>query len=224
LIDQPDPVNASLVDKLKAGLAHMRCSKAIVGFYRVNSQNQPSFGTCVDQLCFLPYESGLLAPSDPFASKISDFWTDAGGGGAVMTPETSDPTAWTYFGSHWHWYFKPRDENNYLYPGPGLQLCAVEWKIAKATGNKAYMTRAQNRFAWANSADKSNLWVAADDVSDAGVGDGFIDWSDSRDHAHKAQAWARFVDTSGYFIRATLMICYGQDVSYVPLKQTADVP
>ena len=118
--------------------------------------------------------------------------------------------------ARWHHYFAPRPENAYLYPGPGLQLAALEWKSGTALHDPVLLDRARRRFEWANKSEYAALWLGAGTHLEANVGNGLVDWRDSDHYAHKAEDWQRFVDTSAYFIGMTLRVCYGRDTKLVP--------
>ena len=134
-----------------------------------------------------------------------------------MTAQTDNPRDWRFYGLHWHFYFDPRPENAYLYPGPDLQLAKMEWKAGTALHDPVLLDRAQKRYEWANKAEYSNLWLGDGKRTEAGVGNGLIDWRDGGNYAHKAEDWQRFVDTSSYFIQVTLMIVYHTDTKFVPV-------
>ena len=206
-IGKPDP-QWQAAARLKTGIAAMREDDERQGYFRLRDhrrRNQPSNGDSIDQIAFLPYEADVLDPADPFVKRISDSWTRSGPTG--MTAQAGDPAQWTYFGTHWHHFFSPRLENDYLYPGPGLQLAKVEWKYARRTHDKAVYERAVNRLRWTVSPKYSALWQP---------GGGLVDWRDSRDYSHTAADWARFIDTSGYLIQVVLMVNFNQDTQYVP--------
>ena len=195
------------------------------GFYKFlnPADGSRSYGGSLDQLCFVPYETGALDPKAPFAKEISDFWTN-GADGRKMTFQTDDPKKWTYFGTRWHSYDDANNaETDRLTPGAGLQLAKVEWKYAHANGDKAVRERAMRRFAFANSPDYSNLWFGADGRSEAGVAGGIVDWrlaaqTDNKGTTEPGRApdWQRFVDTSAYFIEVTLMAYWDVDTKYTP--------
>ena len=209
LVGNGDPQCLATAARLKAGVAAMKQDEAWKGYFRLrehDKDNQPTNGDTVDQIGFLPYETGLLDPSDPFAKRISDAWT-VGADGIAMTAQTRDPKNWTYYGTHWHHYTPPRLENEYLYPGPGLQLAKVEWKYGKQAHDPTVTLRAVNRLRWAVGPDYSGLW------SPEG---GLVDWRDAKDRGHSAEKWARFIDTSGYLIQTILMVNFGRDTTYVP--------
>ena len=208
----------ALAAQLTLGIQAMKDTRTGRGYFKYRDSRhglEPTYGDSVDQLLFLPFEADLLSPADPFTRQISDWWT-RGGEGIQMTAQTDTPADWRYYGLHWHSYFTPRPENAYLYPGPGLQLAALEWKAGTARHDPVLLDRARKRYEWANKAACSNLWLGTGSRVEAGVGNGLCDWRDGGNYAHKAEDWQRFVDTSAYFIRATLMICYGKDTKYVP--------
>ena len=133
-----------------------------------------------------------------------------------MTYLTADSSDWRNYGTRYRYSFSPAPENNNLYPGPGLQLAKVEWKYARKTGDTVTLDRARKRFDWARSASYSNLWLGSGGTQEANVPNGLVDWRDATNYSHKADNWARFVDTSAYFIEVTLMLEYGVDTRYVP--------
>jgi hypothetical protein len=203
---------------ITAGIREMKDTRTGRGFFKYRDSRHsylPTYGDSVDQLLFLPFEADLLSPADPLTRQISDWWTN-GGQGIRMTAQTDTPADWRYYGLYWHSYFSPRPENAYLYPGPGLQLAALEWKAGMARHDPVLLDRARKRYEWADNAAYSNLWLGTGSRVEAGVGNGLCDWRDSGNYPHKAEDWQRFVDTSAYFIRATLQICYGKDTKYVP--------
>lgn len=207
LIGRPDPPCAATADRLRAGIAAMKEDDSWKGYYRLrehDQKDQPTNGDCVDQIAFLPYEADALDPGDPFVRQVSDGWTV---GPNAMTAQAADPRGWTYFGTHWHRYFTPRLENDYLYPGPGLQLAKAEWKYARQAHDPVLALRAANRLRWAVAPQYSGLWDKSG---------GLVDWCDARDRGHSAEGWARFIDTSGYLIQAVLMVSFGQDTRYTP--------
>ena len=182
-----------------------------------NSYGDPTYGDSIDQLTFSPYETGAVSPDD-FAKQISDWWTN-GDAEIKMTYETEDPSDWRYFGTHWHHYFSGSPENNYIYPGPGFQLAKVEWKYGNASGDPLYSTRSNNRLVWAKSTDNSSLWWFATGEEEAGVPNGFQDWRNANNYYQTAEDWARFVDTSAYFIETLLMNEVGIDTDYNPILE-----
>ena len=214
---------AQLADQLAAGLEKMKDQSASKGFYKfLNSKDgSRSYGGNLDQLCFVPYETDALDASAEFAREISDFWTD-GANGKRMTYQTNDPKSWTYFGTRWHLYDdKNNTESDRLTPGPGLQLAKVEWRYAHKNGDKTLRERAMNRFQFANSPQYSDLWLGADNRSEAGVAGGIVDWreaaqTDNKGATGRAPDWQRFVDTSAYFIEVTLMAFWDKDTKYIP--------
>ena len=213
----------ALAGQIASGLEKMKDEGGWKGFYKFlnPADGSRSYGGSLDQLCFVPYETGALDPKAEFAKSISDFWTN-GADGRRLTFQTDDPKKWTYFGTRWHYYDDANNaETDRLTPGAGLQLAKVEWKYAHATGDKTLRARAMNRFAWANSPDGSNLWFGADGRSEAGVGGGIVDWrlatqTDNKSAEGRAPDWQRFVDTSAYFIEVTLMAYWDKDTKYTP--------
>jgi hypothetical protein len=217
-LKKPSQAYQTTAAGLTAGIAAMKDPAGGAGFYRhrgPDPSTTPSNGDSIDQICFLPYEADLLAPGDGTAKKISDWWT-TGDAKVKMTAQTDHPETWTYFGTHWHHYFSARPENQYLYPGPGLQLAKVEWKYAAQTHDPGLLQRAQSRLQWAVNPQYSALWLGATTATEAGVGGGVQDWRDARDYTHAAAPWERFIDTSGYLIQVVLMVNFQRDTKYVP--------
>jgi len=213
----PDPY-AALAPQLIGSIRAMRDNGSLPGFFKYRDSRagyKPTNGDSLDQLAFLPYEADALPPLNPFARQISDGWTN-GAGGIRMTVQTDNPHDWRFWGVHWHHYFTPRPENAYLYPGPGLQLAAMEWKAGTALHDPTLLDRARRRYEWANKTEYANLWLGAGTHLEANIGNGLVDWRDGDHYAHKAEDWQRFVDTSAYFIGMTLRICYGRDTKLVP--------
>ena len=206
-----DPRYGAAANRLTAGILAMKERGDWGCFYRVRPQSQDfraGYGDSLDQICFLPCEADILPPDDPYTKHVSDWWT-YGGNEFSMTPQTMDATDWRYFGLHWHHYFVPRPENDFLYPGPGLQLAKAEWKYAARTGDAKMRARAVRRLRWAVLDRYSDLWRPK-------AGGGLVDWRDSANKPHAAEPWTRFIDTSGYFVQVTLMVQFGQDTRYVP--------
>ena len=210
-LKHPDPRYGAAADRLTAGILAMKERGDWGCFYRVREQSQgfrAGYGDSLDQICFLPSEADILPADDAYTKRISDWWT-YGGNEFSMTPQTADPADWRYFGLHWHHYFVPRPENDYLYPGPGLQLAKAEWKYASKTGDAEMRARAVRRLRWAAMSRYSDLWRPQD-------GGGLVDWRGGATQPHTAEDWTRFIDTSGYFVQVTLMVQFGQDTRYVP--------
>ncbi len=208
----------ALANSITQGISAMKDTGPTKNFFKFRDSNagfKPTYGQWLDQLGFLPYEADALSPKSTFARQISDWWT-LGGGGIRMTAQTNNPHDWRFYGLHWHYYFAPRPENAYLYPGPDLQLALMEWKAGTALHDPILLQRAKHRYEWANKTEYSNLWLGVGNQTEAGVGNGLIDWRDGGNYAHKAENWQRFVDTSSYFIQATLMIVYHTDTKFVP--------
>lgn len=223
IIQRPDPRYLAAASAITTGIAQMKERGDWANFYRLRRHDQEdtaSYGDCLDQICFLPYEADVLPPGDKYARKISDWWT-LGGNEFSMTPQTTNAADWRYYGTRWHHYFVSHPENDYLYPGPGLQLAKVEWKYAAQTHDPEMHTRAVNRLRWAARKEYSALWLGATDP--AGPDDGLIDWRDSTNYPHTAETWTRFIDTSAYFIQVTLMVNFNQDTRYVPETISATV-
>jgi hypothetical protein len=217
--------DAELARGITKGIRRLRDNKTPWGFFRYRDARhayRPTYGDRIDQLCFLPYEADLLSLGEKHARRISDGWTH-GTGRIRMTFPTTDRDDWRYFGTHW-WYLFPvikeRETNRYLYPGPGLQLAKVEWKRFRVAGDRVTRERARRRFEWACSPDYSNLWLGATGVVEAGVGNGLVDWRDAGEYRHKAEDWARFVDTSASLIEVALMLGKGIDTRYTPYEAT----
>jgi len=214
-IGKPGAEYADMAHKISSGIDAMRDKSGSFYKFRDNKQGyQATYGDSVDQLCFFPYQAGLVKP-DASARRMSDWWTN-GDGRIKMTPETSNASDWRYFGTRWHYYFDGRASSNYLYPGPGLQLAVVEWKVGRALKDKTLTERAGHRFEWANRKDRSALWFGVTGENEAGIPNGIVDWRDGGNYTHTAPHGDRFVDTSAYFIEAALMICWNEDTSYVP--------
>jgi len=218
VLQQPAYAYNALAAQLTNGIQDMRDNGPIPGFFKYRDSRAgytPTDGDSLDQLAFLPYEADALPPPDPFARQISAGWTN-GAGGIRMTAQTNNPRDWRFWGVHWHHYSAPRPENAYLYPGPGLQLAAMEWKVGTALHDPTLLDRARRRYEWANKAEYANLWLGTGSHLEANVGNGLVDWRDADRYAHKAEDWQRFVDTSAYFIGMTLRICYSRDTKLVP--------
>lgn len=179
-----------------------------------NAYSAPTYGDSIDQLTFSPYETGAVT-LDGFAKQISDWWTN-GDNQIKMTVETANPSDWRYFGTHWHYYFSRNASNAYIYPGPGFQLAKVEWKYGKTYNDLAYVKRSGNRLAWAKGLGYSSLWWFVTGQKEAGVPNGFQDWRNASNYTQTAETWARFSDTSGYFIETLLMNEADIDTSYNP--------
>lgn len=206
--------------RISQGLEAMKDDGAWHNFYRLRESKRnfaPGYGDAVDQLCFAPYEADALDPAQPFARRVSDWWTRS------MTDPAHDPKDWKRWGTHWHLYFADHPankdrlpDNSKLYPGPGLQLAKVEWRAARRTHAPALKERSEGRYEWAASTSRSNLWFGADGRQEAAVPNGFLDWRDAAHPAQTAALGLRFVDTSAYFIEVTLMKYWNTDTKYVP--------
>ena len=208
----------ALAGQIVQGIERMRDTGTTPGFFKYRDAGrafEPVDGDSQDQLGFLPYEAGSLDAGEPFARQVDDWWT-LGGGGVRMTFQTDSPQDWRFYGLHWHHHFSPSADDAYLYPGPDLQLAKVEWKIAQRTGDQRALARAHHRFDWASQARYSALWLGATGTSESDVPNGVLDWRDANDHGHTAETWARFVDTSAYFIEVNLMLNFHRDTQYVP--------
>jgi hypothetical protein len=224
VLDEAGTTPTQLADTLASGLERMKDSGGWKGFYKFlnPADGSRSYDGSLDQLCFVPYETDALDPSQDFAKAISDFWTN-GADGRRMTYQTDDPKRWTYFGTRWHYYDTDNPETDRLTPGAGLQLAKVEWKYFHARNDATLRERAMKRFQFANSTAYSNLWLGADDRSEAGVSGGIVDWRHAaeRDNTgegkpRRADEWERFIDTSAYFIEVTLMTFWNKDTKYTP--------
>ncbi len=207
-----------VADDLVLGIASMK-DPAKPNFFRYRSYQNgsygpPQYGESIDQLAFSPYETGAIAIDD-FAKQVSDWWT-FGDSEIQMTYQADDPANWRYFGTRWHFYFSANDENNRLTPGPGFQLAKVEWKLGKSYNDSVYSGRSNNRLAWGMEQNYSSLWWFATGETEAGAPNGFQDWRDAADYFSVAEKWARFVDSSAYFIEALLMNKAGIDTNYNP--------
>lgn len=183
--------------------------------YETNGYGAATYGDSIDQLTFVPYESGAL-DIDEFAGTISDWWTN-GDNEIKMTYQTNDPTDWRYYGTRWHYYFNGSSENDYLFPGPGFQLAKVEWKYGHNTNNDTYLNRTHNRLTWGESLDYSSLWWFLTGEEEVKVPNGFLDWRDSNRYTTTAENWSRFVDTSAYYVETLLMSVEGIDTDYNPI-------
>jgi hypothetical protein len=78
------------------------------------------------------------------------------------------------------------------------------------------LERARRRLDWARSPAGSNLWLGISGQMEANVPNGIVDWRDATSYSHKADNWARFVDTSANFIEVVLMVEGGIDTKLVP--------
>jgi hypothetical protein len=224
LLRKPKSFNYRAVARRMArSLWEMRDTGKKRNFFRYRDSRSasypPTYGDRIDQICFLPFEADVVDPGRRFARQISDWWTH-GSEGICMTYPTADARDWRYFGTHWWYLFdasaENRQVNNNLYPGPGLQLAKVEWKYARRTGDRVTLARAQRRLRWARGTAYSNLWLGATGMAEADVPNGVVDWRAAAHYNDKAGDWARFVDTSAYFIEVVLMLEYGVDTKYVP--------
>ncbi len=223
-VEQPKAFDyAGMAAEIAVGLKALKDHGAWKNFRRYrDSKTQtyaPTYGDRIDQIGFVPYEADVLDPGEPYARSISDWWTN-GAGGVRMTLQTTDAHDWRYFGTRWRWFFlgsgKNQEANRNLYPGPSLQLAKVEWKHARRTGDAVTLERARRRLQWASGTAYANLWLGAPGSPEAQVSGGLVDWRDGALYPHKAEDWARFVDTSAYFIEAVLMLEYDVDTKYVP--------
>lgn len=198
---------------LQTGINGLKDTGSAKNFRRFLDQSAgyvPSYGEAYDQLCHLPYEADVIVPGT-YCKSLCDWWQDN------MTYQTTNASDWRYYGTTWHLYFAGSPENDYLYPGPALQMAKTEWKYYKVTGDTAYRTRAANRLMFADGTNYSNLWMGANGQSEAGVPNGIVDWRSALDYNTKASDWARFADTSAYFIEVVLMIIFDTDTTYQPV-------
>jgi hypothetical protein len=209
---------APAAGQIAAGLQAMEDHSDRASFCRFRDSAHsysPTYGDQIDQLCFLPYEADVLDPGESFARAISDWWTN-GSGGIQMTPQTTDPADWRYFGTHLRHLFAGSPDNDGLYPGAALQLAKVEWKSGQKTGDPVLLNRARQRLQWVLSATGSDLWFGSGGRTEAGVPNGVVDWRDASNFGQKAEDWERFLDTSAYLIEAVLMLDEGVDTRYIP--------
>ncbi len=174
----------------------------------------PTYGASIDQLTFVAVETGAVAV-DEFAARISDWFTE-GEPGLAMTHPTRDPSDWRYFGTHWNWFFAGAPENDRLYPGPGFQLAKLEWKYGVATGDALYVERSRRRLDWGRRLEYSALWWFQTGEEESTTRNGFVDWRDATNYSNRGEDWARFADTSAYFIEVLLMHEAGIDTDYNP--------
>ena len=154
-----------------------------------------------------------LDPAEPFCRKLSDWWTQ-GGGGVYMTWLDPDPESWRNFGTRWRWYFDGRAANNYLYAGNTAHFALVEWKHARATGDPVTRDRARKRLEWVVS--RSGLWMEATNMSDAGVPNGLISWRDTVNRLKSEPLSLRFACNSAYLVQLVLMTSFDQDTRWIP--------
>lgn len=209
---------ATVAAEIAAGLQAMEDHSDRAGFFRYRDSThsyRPTYGDQIDQLCFLPYEADVLDPGESFARQISDWWTN-GSGGIQMTSQTTDPADWRYFGTRLRHLFAGGADNDDLYAGAALQLAKAEWKSAQKTGDSVLLNRARQRLQWVLSSSYSDLWLGSSGLTEAGVPNGLVDWRNATNFSHKADDWARFLDTSAYLIEAALMLNEGVDTRYVP--------
>ena len=217
-MDAPHADYDRVAAQLVAGLQAMKDTSRNVYFRYVpwegGGYGAPTHGASIDQLAFVPVETGAV-PVDAYAPGISDWFTN-GDGQISMTHPTRDPNDWRYFGTHWNWFFAGAPENDRLYPGPGFQLAKLEWKIGVATGAPLYETRSRNRLNWGRRLEYSALWWFLTGEEEAMTPNGFVDWRDSTDYSNTGESWSRFIDTSAYFIEVLLMHEAGIDTDYNP--------
>ena len=208
-----------VADDLVIGIQSMKDDSKNIYFkfvpYNGSTYGSPSYGDSIDQLVFSPYETGAV-PIDDFAGQISDWWTN-GDGEIKMTHQTDNSNDWGYYGTHWHYYFGNSPENDYLYPGPGFQLAKVEWKYGNSISSDIYLTRSINRLNWGTLTEYSSLWWFLTNEDEVRVPNGFLDWRNTVNYNQTAEVWARFVDTSAYFIEVLLMNEAEIDTDYNPI-------
>lgn len=187
-------------------------------FYRFRDAGKNfnrTYGDRIDQICHLPFESGLISPGDRFAEQISGWWTNGSTNSPRMTYQTNQSSNWRYFGTRWKYFLNSSPaSNDYLYPGPALQLAKMEWRTGKARNKSFMVTRAERRFAFANN--KSNLWLGEGSTKEANVPNGIVDWRNAKNYSQKADNYLRFVDTSSYMIQVNNMIFFNRDTRYTP--------
>jgi len=220
-VGAPHAAYDRVAGQLVTGLQAMKDTSRNIYFRYVpwlgGAYGAPTHGSSIDQLAFVPVETGAV-PVDAYAAGISDWFTD-GDDQLSMTHPTRDPADWRYFGTHWNWYFAGAPENDRLYPGPGFQLAKLEWRVGVATGAPLYLTRSRKRLEWGRRLAYSALWWFATGEEEAMVTNGFVDWRDGTDYAHTGETWARFIDTSAYFIEVLLMHEAGIDTDHNPQLQ-----
>lgn len=217
---RPSEDSETLFNNIREGVAAMKDPGEWKNFYRYREANKdfsPGYGDRIDQICFLPFESGLLSTQDDFAVSLSDWWTEGSKDSPKMTPQNKDSKDWRYFGTRWkHFFVGYPETNHYLYPGPSLQLAKMEWRIGKTSNNETIKQRANHRYAFANNKSYSNLWFGASGESEAGIPNGIVDWRDGNDQTRTAAKHERFIDTSSYLIQVTLMVFFDRDTVYLP--------
>ena len=213
---QPPFDCTALANQLSQGIAAMKNPGAWTTFYRLRDSSAGyalSYGNSIDDTCFAPYKVNALDPAEPFCRELSDWWTQ-GGGGIYMTWSDSDPTSWRNFGTRWRWYFDGRVVNNYLYAGNTAQIGLVEWKHAHATRDPVTRDRARKRLEWVVS--RSELWMEATNMSDAGVPNGLISWRDTVNRLKSEPLSLRFACNSAYLVQLVLMTSFDQDTRWIP--------
>jgi len=212
----------ALVDNLVIGIQTMKDESSQKNYFKFRpyangAYGAPTYGDSIDQLVFSPYETGAIPP-DEFAGQISDWWTN-GDGQLKMTYQTNDESDWRYFGTRWHYYFTDQSESDYLYPGPGFQLAKVEWKYGQVLGgNNEYLARSDKRLKWGTLTNYSALWWFLTGEQEVKTPNGFLDWRSANNYSSTAEGWARFVDSSAYFIEVLLMNNAGIDSDYNPIS------
>ena len=70
---------------------------------------------------------------------------------------------------------------------------------------------------WGTLTEYSFLWWFLAGEEEVKVSNGFLDWRNSQNYNLDAEAWARFVDTSAYFIEVLLMNEANIDTDYNPI-------
>ena len=192
------------------------------GFFRYRSADgERSYGDCIDQICFVPFEADVLSPDDPFIRQISDWWTEPGATARFGMTYSTDGQDWRSWGTRWHYYFSGSPLNDRLYPGPGFQLAKVEWKYGVSTGDQTLMQRALGRLTFGFQAGQASLWFGADGRSEAGVPNGIVDWRNQVLYFRSAQGRERFIDTSSYFIQVCSMIYFHTDTKLTVIERRA---
>ncbi len=175
----------------------------------------------VSQLAFLPYEIEALPIWDRQAQTIAEWWVRGDNtplariGPFAMTEVPAQEDEWTFYGTHWMIHYDvPQEANTRLYPGPGFQMASVEWKLYHATKQAKYLRRAYLRYRWGTAPGFAELWWFTTREPGAEAPHGFQDWRDQTQPMWTAERWARFIDTSAYFIRGLLQLEVGRDIHY----------
>lgn len=183
--------------------------------YKDAADSKPTYGLpgqeSIDQTGFAPYEFDARPPGEPYGKAAADWW-DSGRSWHQAVTQQSGPYKG---GVHQQDYksdarYAATPNARYLYAGSALQLAATEWKIARARGNDpALDARARAHYQFART---HGFWNA-DKHLDSYAG-GFNDWVDPTTGAQQPETYKRFVDTSAYFIIATEMLEFSQDVDF----------